>query len=545
MNTSLADLQRRLARGFSQGAVPMTLNLPLDEIVRARRQVHETHGGAGISVDSPTILEAIARFRKSGNIETFRDLKHIAIGVGIVNAEGFCVLSEQVLTDALFRIADDQGQPHRRTRVFQALLSAYWSFPLHGKSTTEAALAGWQRLRAWLQSACPRIARQSDFKPPWFATLSRHRNLLDDDPCDRYGTELLQGKATSLNDARDGLAIPQDSWVFEEALLAQMRTATALGDKGFKSALPRLLNLMSAKSEMPVAERLRVKCVALLVTRYARCVDDTEDAALRDCATSTIGNPWLHRLNWDAWVRADQRPDDNAREMVNRWLRDRLVSDFFELLSAEGMNDRRRLKYWLRYAPFVDDMWFALGTSTRMRRNSQFIDFCGRAKGRLLALEGGGADNNAFIMRIGDYLAVEFGESGNAFYLYRWDALSPVLLEALQGGRALGRVNIGDLRNRHANAGTQSHMDSPAALKSWEQKLDDKLSPLLAWVPEQRPACVPALEALLRDKDVVVTDKRREGGALRIVELDRATRLSRGLHAMGFAFRAGRGWSKE
>ncbi|MEQ5837941.1 EH signature domain-containing protein [Paraburkholderia acidicola] len=57
------------------------------------------------------------------------------------------------------------------------------------------------------------------------------------------------------------------------------------------------------------------------------------------------------------------KADDQAREMVFFWLKERLVADFFELLSVDGINDKRRVAYWLRFVSFVEDMWFALGSS--------------------------------------------------------------------------------------------------------------------------------------------------------------------------------------
>ncbi|WP_284046778.1 EH signature domain-containing protein [Cupriavidus campinensis] len=89
---------------------------------------------------------------------------------------------------------------------------------------------------------------------------------------------------------------------------------------------------------------------------------------MRDAATSTIGNPWLRRTHWDAYVRVGDKADDQAREMVFFWLKERLVADFFELLSVDGINDKRRVAYWLRFVPFVEDMWFALGSSASSRR---------------------------------------------------------------------------------------------------------------------------------------------------------------------------------
>jgi hypothetical protein len=102
--------------------------------------------------------------------------------------------------------------------------------------------------------------------------------------------------------------------------------------------------------------------------------------ALRDAAVCIVGNPWLRRAKWMRGVDARGKPDDQSREMVNGWLKRRLITDFFELLSVDGTGDSRRVDYWLRFEPAIEDMWFALGADAQYRRGEQFNDFRNRAK---------------------------------------------------------------------------------------------------------------------------------------------------------------------
>jgi len=543
MIDSLAILQAGLARSFAGPKSPETWS-DAEEMARARKRVDHDHGGAAIVADQRSITAAVADFKKSGKIVGFRDLKYVCLGTAALDGEGWSLLADETLRGAVARMAEEQPSTHRRLRCFQALLSSYFSFPANGKQASEESKTGWRGLRGWLRAERDRLLKLLDFKPPWIESLLRHPELLTNQPCDKFGADLLHGDASGLNDAREGLSIPESSWVIEEAVFAQMKAASALKDPPFKAALPDLLAIAMGRFGVSISESLRIRCVALLVSRYARCSDRPEQPALRDAATSTIGNPWLRRTHWDAYVRVGDKADDMAREMVFFWLKERLVSDFFELLSAEGINDKRRVAYWLRFVPFVEDMWFALGTSASSRRGGKFGEFRERAKGRLLRLEGTTADNNAFVMRIGDYLAVEFGSSGNAFYLFRWDALSPSLLESLNSGRASAAIHIADIRGDD-NEDKIPHRDAPVALRSWEQKFDDKLTKLIGRTPAVRPACVPELEALVADGRVNVVDQRRAGGALWVYEPERSSHLARKLQAMGFSYRAGRGWFKE
>lgn len=541
---ALDILQSRLAQSFADTQIVPEAWSVADEMVRARQRVHHDHGGAGIAADQRSILASIADFKKTREIGGFRDLKYVCLGIGALDPKGWSVLADEGLRSTVARSAEQQAATHRRLRCFQALLSSYFSFPVNGKNASAESTTGWRVLRGWLREERDRIVKLLDFKPPWIEALSRHPELLTNQPCDKFGGELLRGDATGLNDARDCLAIPETSWVVEEAVLAQMRASGELMDVEFKSILPDLLGIAMGRAGVSVSESLATRCVAFLVTRYARCRDRPEQPALRDAATSTIGNPWLRRTNWDAWVRVGNQPDDQAREMVFFWLKERLVADFFELLSADGINDRRRVAYWLRFVPFVEDMWFALGTSASRAKGGKFGEFRERAKGRLLSLEGTTADNNAFVMKIGAYLAVEFGASGNAFYLFRWDALSPSVLESLNSGRASARIHIGELRS-DGSLDRLLHRDSPVALKSWEQKFDDKLTKLIGKKPEVRPACVPELEALVAHGRIKVNDLRGADGALWVYEPERSSHLAKRLQALDFTYRAGRGWFKE
>ena len=544
MNKALSVLQLGLARSFSSGVKSPEAWSDADEIARARRRVLKDHGGAAMEADPRSILASIADFRRNGRIEGFRDLKYVCLGVGAVDTKGLCILAEENLRTSLCKLIESQPSFHRRMRCFQALLSSYWMFPLYGRGTASASVEGWRALRTWLRSEYAVLSAKSDPKPPWFATLSSEVQLLSNQPCDKFGADLLLGDASSLNAAVDGLSIPKDSWVIEEAVFPQMKAGAALNDETFKEQLPHLISIATGRLGVQVVERLKIRCIALLVSRYARCLTRPEQPVLRDAATTVIGNPWLRRANWDAWVRHNNAPDDQAREMVFGWLKGRLITDFFELLTVDGVNDERRLAYWLRFAPFVEDMWFALGITAGARAGSKFMEFRERARGRLLDLEGTTSDNNAFVMRIGAYLAIEFGAKRNAFYMFRWDSLKPHVLSALNSGKARQGVSISDLKHRLHEVKLR-HGDSPVKLKSWEQKFDDTLKGLIGKVPEKRPACVPELENIIVDAGSDSGDLRNSGGALWIYTEDKSPGLARKLGPLGFAFRQGRGWYKE
>jgi len=130
------------------------------------------------------------------------------------------------------------------------------------------------------------------------------------------------------------------------------------------------------------------------------------------------------------------------------------------------------------------DMWFALGADTQSRRGEEFDDFRQRAQGLLLDLDQTTADNNAFIMRVGEYLAVEFGAKGNAFYLFRWESIPSTLSQKLRSSKERSSISIHGLKNRN-HIDRLIHRDSESAGLTWEQKFDYVICPLIGHRPEE------------------------------------------------------------
>lgn len=570
MTDALAGLRTSLARSFSNLLTEPMAWSGHEEMARQRASVQRDHGGASITADGRSIEAAVEEFSRTGQIGKFRDLKYVCLGIGALDGEGWSVLADEKLRGVVARAAEQQPREHRRLRCFQAMLMAYFGFPVSGEEASEESKTGWKGMRNWLRIERERLENLPVFKPPWFETLSRHAEVLTAQPCDRYGDDLLRGDSSSLKEVIEGLSIPQNSWLPEEAIMSLLRAVTGLRDDLFKSKMPDALSATMGRNGEPVSENLKKRGVALLVSRYARCADRPEHPALRDAATAVIGNPWLRRANWDASVRHGGQPDNIAREMVFGWLKGRLVADFFELLSADGAGDSRRLDYWLRYVPMIEDMWFALGSDAQYRRGEAFNDFRNRAKGRLLDLEQTTADNNAFVMRMGRYLLVEFGAKGNAMFVFEWDKLSKPLFDTLTSGRARAGVSIHLLKDE-ANLDRHVHRDSGG--QTWEEKIDAYLAPRLGKRPGEAPRRVgqarranaaapntpPSAASRVQQMPfsettwgmftsrnrLRVEDNRRRQGALWVLGVEHPESVIEQLQGWGFKRRDPRGWFKE
>lgn len=478
--------------------------------------------------------------------------------------DGWCLLGDDGFCAKLLHEVENLTEPRMRLKCFQALLSSYFAFARYDERTSETG-HGWKILRDWLARQRAQIQREGLViklrLPAWFAVLTRHENLLIDDPCARYGKDMLHGDNASLEEARQGLGIPRDSWVMEETILSLMRAAAAQGEPDFKTRLDQLLKIVQGQTDATVSEILKRRSIAILVSRYARCANKPEHPEMRDSAVAIIGNPWLKKTQWDAWAKKpDGQPDNEAREMVNGWLKRRLITDFFAVLGEDGRADQRRLNYWLRFEPAIDDLWLALGPDASSNRSQPFQDLRERAKGRLLRLENPGAsNNNAFIMKMGEWLIVEFGVKGNACYVY---PATPMPFSL--GDTA---ISLHDLKNRN-RGDSYRHADGH---KSWEHNFDQAICPKIGYWPSKgnhntrqsinsllgspHPYRVPSSDQefdedklfdLAGEYSLQIEDHRSRGGALWVkIEKERNLKVDQWLQKWGFQYRQGRGWWRE
>jgi hypothetical protein len=520
--------------------------------------------------DRRSVAEAVLRFRNSRQLKNYQETKYVCIGAS-QEFSGWCLLQDPELREMLLQ-RSSVGSDRQRLKYFSCLLSSYWSFPRDAKETSAASRIGWVRLRDWLNAQRLYLDRSVESKPLWLSTLNDHANLLAEQPCKRYGQELLQGMSASLNEALENLDVSSDSWLRNEAIYAQMQAGAELADMQFQSCLPRLMDAASGKSEFRLSRSISIRCLALLVSRYAACASTPEYIPLRDATIAFIGNPWLHRATWDAYVvDSAGRPDDRAREMVNGWLKVRLIKDFFGLLSEDRSVDERRLNYWLGFEPIIRDMWFALGADALSDPRREYVEFRQRANGRLLQLVGSTpTSNNAFLMHLGEYLVVEFGIAGNACFVYRYDRLPPRIKVRLTSANSGALVDIAELKARGRDARFLHN-------GSWEPNFDAALCPLLGFTPSgfvdlppaRRTAAVrnspdqgvraPSHMASTRRRSfsrlefdafrsshgLDVEDLGAKGGCLWVRTDAADPQINERLKNWGFAYRPTMGWWKE
>lgn len=488
----LSALRRKLEAALAPGPA-MRADVWVDPVPirQARIAAERSFDTVSTAPEPRTLRLAVLSFLARERPEGFTHLKNVCYGATLpLNPQGERLIDRP---RELRRLQDEvdalQRQPRRFWRCYQALMQSYFALEGQANATGLKMDGGVAELRTFLSDRLEVVAQPLAGRPPstWVRTLQDHSNLLTDRPCDRYVSDLKLGHSDSLASVCEGLSIGRQSWVWQAVILAYLQDICRRPDAEFKRSLETAMDLAEAKTELKPSEAIARVVAARIVRRYCDAESRPELPRLRDLVIEKIGNPWLQRARWDAWVEHEP-----ARRMIDGWLKTRLIEDFFTLLGEQGgATDRRRLAYWLRFVPAITDMWFALGSAARRNGSAEFVEMRKRIAGRRLDLEpDNGEGNNAFIMRIGNYYLIEFGMKGNACYYYASGEL-PFDLEK-------PRVSIHELKRRKRQSA--SHMPSA----TWEQAFDAKFCPMVGFWPEGGHAST-------RRRDVTPTATRRPG----------------------------------
>lgn len=448
-------------------------------MTEALKRVRHDLGGAGNDKPAEDLLQAVLlRFAKSSQVVSFTELKYVCYGSTVhVGRDSWRIIDQHQLFDALLELVNQRAdQPKQFRRCYQGLLSGYFGFERQLEAPGDADKR-WVSLRAYLADQLDPLREVSSRRgsaPEWLNILSEHRNLLTPDPCTRYADALVRNDQTELRSVCGGLGISSNSWVWDEALMAYVNRVSQADDVDFKERMLSVLELVNGKTTLTLPPTLSIKATSIVVKRYAECREHPEHPVLRDTCVEWIGNPWIKRTAWDAAVNHEP-----ARLMVNSWLKQRLIKDFFGLLAADGAADLRRLDYWLKWEPQISDMWFVLGRNAQENRTAEFLELRKRMAGRDRQLQDIDHTNNAFVMRIGPLLVIEFGVTGNACFIFAAADFRTSLNKRV--------LTKWDLKQK-ADATRLSHMTS------WEHRFDFELRRLLQSVPASKGELLPTLD---------------------------------------------------
>ena len=472
------------------------------------------------------IQVAMGRFLNTSTLENFQDIRLVSYGAAtrLGTAYQICLIEKKDYFPKLLKIVDDyRDRPRTFRRLYRGLLASYFNYDPE-QYAKDHGPEHWKRLRRYLNDHIDGLQTEG-VNPDWIAVLQKHRNLLTDDPCSRYGEALLNGVSDDFKEAEQCLGFSGASWVARAVVNARIETAIRRSDHEFKVHLPELLKLLSDRRYAPLLNA----SLAKLLERYAKTQPLVIHHELRNFAVEHWKNPWLP-INQNRWALVSE----SIRKMIGSWLKLDLMKNFFELLSADGSNDTRRLDFWIRYVDEINDMYFALGKYATKKQDPSFVVMRSKMDGRLLRLSGTGQNNNAFIMTISQWVFVEFGMYGNAAYIYPLHKL-PFELDGVHeiNSTALRDTNVGD---------RLLHKDNEHGYNRWEQRFNDLLEKNYGIYISRKIGNEIDIYNFCQNFNLTIEDARQLGGYLWIKTHDQIPSVNQQLCAWGFNYRSGKGW---
>lgn len=406
-------------------------------------------------------IEAVRRFWKIGHVDTLREARLVAFGLAVTPWEDRRSLMEdkRLFGSALDAVDAWQGAPRQYRKCYQGLVRSYFDYDGMGRSTPDVGKVNWHQLRDYLNSNAASI-RDASLNPDWVSCTLSNTGLFTETPCAAYGPDLLAGNSDLVGEIRKLLGISDGSWFTRELIIAQIRQATQLGDQAFHAAVSGLLRLLDGN------EVLRDRGLQILLDRYALIPHTPHHPSLRDYAVACWGNPWLPS-NQDRWGGVQTA----ARQMVSNWLKLEFIELFFTKLAQDGLSDTRRVKFWAKYVPAIEEIHFALGPHAMYSRERDFVELRDKLKGLIVPLQDNIAANNAFIMTMGDLVAVEFSGASNAFYGYSVKNRLPFDLTQPVRTPVDGQNSL----KNSSKALYLRHQDNVLGFNGWEGRFQDEL----------------------------------------------------------------------
>jgi hypothetical protein len=344
------------------------------------------------------------------------DLVAAAVSIPIKEQRGITVLESEYCDDLLRKYENDAYTGDLWRLTWYSLLNSYLTHDL-SRTTTEAGMAGFTKLRRLLNRTWPSIDKQSGqlTVPDWVRILREESQLLSDSPVDKYARDYLAGNTDHIKALTENLGIPANSWFWQELVLGAVKHATQGNDAQFRSQILMLIELVKP---VPV---YRDKAIAEILNRYYKCSSRNVHPELRDFVihASVWKNPKLKAAGIaTAW---NQVPEAVWR-MVMGWVNERNLRDFFDILAARRHADHGRLKFWSRYMNQISWTRLVFGSETiwQKNHNAGIRALLESEEGTYATLQGApDRELDAFLMQIGEYIFVEFSKTGNGAYAYR------------------------------------------------------------------------------------------------------------------------------
>ncbi len=428
-----------------------------------RKLKNQVRNGSSPFESIDRIQQALSTYFVEQKIGELQQARYAAFGVHIpMSSNNQSVLDDPVVL-ATF-LGDERGVGQWRSkpawfrRAIQGLVVSYFTFDPNAADVSEVKKQGWETLRNFLYENINAAAEENN--PDWLQCCIDHKSLFSDSPGRSFAPKLLAGDKDELNNVLE-LLRAKESWFPRELVLGQVKYVVDTYDaESFQEMVDQLLNMLEEH------RTILDDGLCLLINRYAISKNLPRHDRLKDLIVLRWDNPWLQGSTKKWHPNATKE----AKDLVAEWLTGEFIEAFFTKLAEEADSDTRRMDFWMTYRKQMNHVRFALGTDF-LRSTYPDVAFLKNKMRGLYSKIVGRAKSNAFIMFMGDVIAVEFGAANNALYLYSTSSGMPFelgqdLLETVDGRNSLKSKRLGD---------SYTHQDVQGGYTCWEQRIADEL----------------------------------------------------------------------
>src|SRR4051812_21128349 len=185
------------------------------DAVTAMREVGNRTSAA--APDRDRIREALALLRDQGPEQALAThLRYVCWGLITPMPGGPLIASRHLFPPTLHRIDHMFANLQVPTNAWRGLLGGYLGMT---PALREESGENWSALRGFLSSSLPVLTGRAKASPSWLALLNEHDGLFGDHPCDRYAADMLAGRQQAVDQLRNDLLIPDDSWFWDQLLI--------------------------------------------------------------------------------------------------------------------------------------------------------------------------------------------------------------------------------------------------------------------------------------------------------------------------------------
>lgn len=414
----------------------------------------KVNSSSGSAEPKDRVLEAVRSFFHESKVDNLQIARYISFGLTLKSD-----VSNQSLLDDLNKFKyffnDENGIGQWKTkpawfrRILQGLVASYFSFDPESSLSTNTQRDNWISLRNYIANNLSHAKGITN--PDWLNCCLEHPSLFSESPGDDFIDQVLKGETEKL-EATLELLRAKESWLPRELILSQVKKITNFDDARFMDYVSPML------SAIVPHRTIQNKALALLVNRYAQTHNAPIHTDLKEITVSKWDNPWLtgSQKKWPTEVT------EEGRALIADWLKSEFIEAFFTKMAQDGNTDRRRLDFWMRYRKHMNHVHFALGSAILESKDPDLIFLKNKMKGLISNIKKRKHDNS-FIMYMGDVIAVEFSQNGNALYLYDASKSAPFkLTDPLE----LAKDGRNSLKNSSGISFT--HQDGVNGFAKWE-----------------------------------------------------------------------------